>query len=127
MFPSTLHYGNKGDAHVPNVPDGCSYRRVFSISERKARLCNAFGTLLFNADFKVIEMGKCHSSAQFASVHALGSNQQIFFISIKNSLFNVETGNVHKVREMGRKEKHKIMGAPIFLCCRRIDLEESDS
>jgi hypothetical protein len=45
------------------------------------------------------------SSAQFASVHALGSNQQIFLISIKNSLFNVEIGGIHKVREMGRKEK----------------------
>jgi hypothetical protein len=54
------------------------------------------------------------SSAQFASVHALGSNQQIFLISIKNSLFNVETEGIHKVREMGRKEKHKIMSIPIF-------------
>jgi len=70
--------------------------------------------LLFNADFKVIEMGKCHSSAQFASVHALGSNQQIFLISIKNSPFNVETGGVHKVRETGRKETHNFMGVPMF-------------
>jgi hypothetical protein len=35
-------------------------------------------------------------------------------ISIKNPLFNVGTGDVHKVREMGRKETHNFMGVPIF-------------
>jgi len=44
----------------------------------------------------------------------LGSNYQIFLISIKNSLFNVETGDVHKVREMGKKETHNFMGVPMF-------------